>query len=121
MPADDRKALGARAEELAGRFLEERGHQIVERNWRCRFGEVDLVTRDGDTLVFVEVRARRGKRFGSPEESLGARKRKRLETLASVYVQKRAWTGAWRIDAVTLMLVQGSEPEIQHYPSAFGP
>jgi putative endonuclease len=65
-----RAAAGAAAETLAARFLAQRGLTIVERNWRRRCGELDLVARDGDTLVFVEVRLRRGNDFGGAAASI---------------------------------------------------
>jgi putative endonuclease len=121
MSTDPRRKLGAFAEGLAASFLESLGYRVLERNWRCRLGEIDLICREAETLVFVEVRARRGTRFGTPEESLDGRKRRRLERLATAYVQSSSWLGAWRIDVVTVRIANNAAPEIRHYPSAFGP
>ena len=83
---EDRKKLGRWGEDAAATLLEERGYLVVERNWRCHgVGEMDLVARQGDCLVFVEVRARRGRAHGTPEESITAAKRKRLVAAESVF------------------------------------
>jgi putative endonuclease len=111
-----RARLGNWGEELAGRLLEERGYSILDTNYRCRYGEVDIVAQDGDELVFVEVRTRHGGGFGAPEESLSAAKVRRLVTTCQDYVQRRAEEGAeWRIDLVCVHLNRGREvPRIHH-------
>jgi len=117
----DRRGLGRHGEELAARHLEDKGYQIVTRNWRCRAGEIDLVVRDGDALAFVEVRTRRGKAFGSPEESITPAKQARLATLAETYIQEEAWPGNWRIDVVAVeMDARGRLLRIDHYDNAVG-
>jgi putative endonuclease len=107
MPAtDDRAGLGRRGENLAAALLESEGYSIIERNWRRPgLGEIDLIAADDDgCLVFVEVRARRGTAFGTPEESITGDKRVRLRLLAELYVQTTAWQYDWRIDVVALEL-----------------
>ncbi len=99
-----RQGLGARGEELAAAELQRQGYLIHTRRWRCRFGEIDLVTEDAGALVFVEVRTRRGDAFGSPEESVTAAKQARMIAAAQQYVQDHGWTGAWRIDVVAVAL-----------------
>ena len=99
---DSRRGLGRRGEELAARHLAAKGYEIVARNWRCSAGELDLVARDGECLVMVEVRTRRGEELGSPEESLTAAKQARLVTLGEAYVQEQDWVGDWRIDVVAV-------------------
>ena len=69
---DDRQGLGRRGEELAAQQLAAQGYQILAQNWRCGTGELDLVARDGESLVLIEVRTRRGRSMGSPEESITA-------------------------------------------------
>ena len=81
-------ALGRRAESLAAAWYEEQGWRIVDRNWRCSYGEIDLVAHDGDTLVFCEVKARSGDLFGAPEEAVTPVKRSRVRRAA------RAWLAA---------------------------
>ncbi|MBK9702689.1 MAG: YraN family protein [Betaproteobacteria bacterium] len=93
---------GAEAERLAAAFLERRGLVIVERNYRRRCGELDLVARDGATLVFVEVRLRRGRAFGGAAESITAAKRARLTRAAGLYLAGLRDTPCCRFDAVLL-------------------
>ena len=100
---DGRQALGRYGEDLAAQHLSTMGYELVERNWRCEAGEVDLVMRDGETLVFVEVRARRGEAMGSPEESITRAKQERLALLGESYVQTHDWPGDWRIDVVAIL------------------
>lgn len=80
-----RQGLGARGEVIAREQLEAAGYKIRETNYRGSRGELDIVAEEGEFLVFVEVRARRGRRFGTPEESIGPRKSRRLVRLAEEY------------------------------------
>ncbi|MDP6549250.1 MAG: YraN family protein [Dehalococcoidia bacterium] len=111
-----RTRLGQWGEELAGRFLEERGYRILDTNYRTRYGEVDIVAREGKELVFVEVRTRHSGGFGAPEESLSAAKMRRLVTTCQDYIQRRAVEDTeWRIDLVCVHLDRGrEEPRIHH-------
>lgn len=110
------KRLGGRAEALAEAFLKRRGFTILARNYRCRFGEIDLVAETGATLVFVEVRARRSEAYGGAGGSITAAKRRRLVAAARHYL---AATGerAARFDVV---LVRGEPPQLEWIPDAFG-
>jgi len=101
-PRPSRAGAGAAAEALAERFLVERGLSIVERNWRRRCGELDLVARDGDTLVFVEVRLRRGGGHGGAGASITAAKRARIAAAAGLYLARLPQTPPCRFDAVLL-------------------
>jgi putative endonuclease len=79
---DPRRALGTRGEAAVARWYGARGYTVVDRNWRVREGEIDLVLRRGRLLVFCEVKTRRGDAFGSPFDAVTARKQQRLRTLA---------------------------------------
>jgi len=81
-----RVRLGRRGEDLAAYELVQRGYQIVARNWRCQIGEVDVVVRRGDNLVFYEVRTRRGTECGTPEESVTPAKKQRMIDVALTYL-----------------------------------
>lgn len=81
-------ALGRRAEDLAAAWYEQRGWQIVDRNWRCSSGELDIVACDGETLVFCEVKARRSTLFGAPEEAVTPLKRARIRKAAGSWLGK---------------------------------
>jgi putative endonuclease len=101
-PAGSRAVAGAHAEALAAQFLAHRGLAILERNWRRRCGELDLVARDGDTLVFVEVRLRRSGAFGGAAASITATKRARLVNAANLYLARLPRTPPCRFDAILL-------------------
>ena len=101
----DRQGLGRMGEDLARRHLESLGYSILERNRRTKSGEIDLVAKDQSTLVFVEVRTKRGGAFGSPEESITTSKRARLIATAQEYVEENnIGDGDWRIDLVAVEL-----------------
>jgi putative endonuclease len=85
----DTSAFGAHGEAVASAALARRGYRIVERNYRSRWGELDVVAYDGDTLVFVEVKARRGAQFGDPAFAVDRRKQRRLVRLAQQYLSRR--------------------------------
>ena len=89
--------------------------RIVERNFRTRYGEVDLVAEDGGALVFVEVKTRRGSAYGSPEESVTPKKRARLVTTAETYLQEHGMEQRdWRLDVVGIVLRANGPAEINH-------
>jgi putative endonuclease len=124
---DRRKALGRQGEDLAAAYLTQQGYEIITRNWRTRSGELDIVARDGDWLVFVEVRVRRiGKgatapTLGSPEESVTPRKQLKLVALADAYLFALPWGGRWRIDVIALELrADGSVARLNHLRDAVG-
>jgi putative endonuclease len=100
-----RVSLGRRGEQLAEQKLAASGYAILARNYRCRAGEIDLIARHSETLVFVEVRTRRGDAFGLPEASLTPRKRQHLIAAAESYLQAQQLAEvAWRIDVVAVEL-----------------
>ncbi len=100
--ASARGVAGARAEALAATFLVARGLAIVERNFHCRRGEIDIIARDGEMLVFVEVRLRSRRDFGGAAESITPVKRARIAAAASFYLGRLARTPPCRVDAVLL-------------------
>ena len=111
--------LGTWGEEVAGRFLQKKGYELVANNYRCAYGEVDIVAKDGDELVFVEVRTRRGSNFGTPEESITRHKLQRLLATCQEFVQQHDLESAeWRADLVTIHVVRDSasmsNPRINH-------
>jgi putative endonuclease len=93
---------GVAAEALAARFLATRGLTIVGRNYRCRGGEIDIIARDGRTVVFVEVRLRRSAEYGGAAESITARKRRRLRLAAEHYLARLPSEPPCRFDAILL-------------------
>jgi len=100
-----RKTTGAAGEKLAGQFLVQRGYRLIETNYRCREGEVDIIAIKNDCLVFVEVRTKRSSVFGGPEESITERKKQHLRAVAARYRETHAdLPQAWRIDVVAVEL-----------------
>jgi len=108
---------GEPAEDLAAAFLERRGLTILQRNYRCRFGEIDIVARSGAQLVFVEVRARRSEAFGGAAGSITAAKRRRLVATARHYLATHRVDRACRFD---VMLVRGTGQQVEWLTDAFG-
>ena len=90
MKADYRKHLGAQGEDAAAKHLIKQGCTILERNYRIRSGEVDIIAKEADTLVFVEVKTRRSGRFGTPAEAVNEKKRRRICAAALQYVSENA-------------------------------
>jgi len=117
---DSRRTLGHFGEVVAEGALRRQGYEIVERNWRCRQGEIDLVARQGGDWVIVEVRTRRGATCGTPEESLTPAKQRRLLRLAAAYFQERELEEvSWRIDLVAVELDRSGRPaRVEVIPSA---
>jgi putative endonuclease len=116
---DGRRALGARGEELAARYLVRRGFRVLEANARCRFGEIDLIALHAGTVVFVEVKGKTGKALGPPEEMVTAWKRRRLTRLARWYLQRRGWLDRpARFDVVAVAWEPGGAV-VRHIPDAF--
>jgi putative endonuclease len=108
---------GGAAESLAADYLERQGLKVLERNYRCRFGEIDLVARSGALLVFVEVRARESETFGGAAGSITATKRRRIVAAARHFLARRKVDSACRFDVV---LVCGSEQRVEWITDAFG-
>lgn len=102
-PADATHLVrGAQAEALAAQFLQRHGLAILARNFRTRHGEIDLIARDGDTLVFVEVRLREHRGFGGAAASVTARKQQRIVTAARAYLARLPEEPPCRFDAILL-------------------
>lgn len=109
------QALGQFGEDAAARHLVEAGYTVLERNWRCRAGEIDIVALDGQTLVVVEVKTRRGVGFGSPLEAVTRSKAARLSRLAVEYRRHSGLApGPLRIDLVGVLLTPGDGTQIEH-------
>lgn len=122
--SERRRALGQQGEQLAEAFLKQKGYEIVGRNVRTRRGEIDLIARDGDSLVFVEVRTRASLLFGTAAESVSRRKRQKLRELAMEYLQGLSrYVPAFRFDVVAIHVDRSEETgrhvHIEHIEHAF--
>ena len=107
---------GARAEDRCAQLLREAGLRILERNWRCRLGEIDLIAEEGAVVVFAEVRMRRAFGYGGAGESVTAAKRSRLLAAARLYLSRRAESQC-RFD---VFLVDGPAGDVKWIRDAFG-
>ena len=106
-----RRDTGIHGEKLARDFLENKGYHIIETNYRCPQGEIDIVARDKDCLVFVEVRTKKTLSFGTPEESITPTKMERLRSAAAYYCQTHNdLPPLWRIDVVAVELSPKDKP-----------
>ncbi len=116
--ADGRKATGAAGEAAAADHLLRQGFTIVERNYQCSLGEIDIVARRGPWQVFVEVKTRTGERYGPPQESVTAAKARKLAALAEYY--RRTHRGnppEWRIDVIAVD-ARGEPRVLEHLENA---
>lgn len=118
--SDAGKKLGDRGEDAAAAYLERSGLTIVERNWRCQSGEIDIVALDGDTLVLVEVKTRKSAAKGSPEDAITPAKQRRYARLASAYIQHAGLEGtAARFDVIALLVIAEDRALLRHHRAAF--
>jgi putative endonuclease len=119
-PADPRRSLGNWGERLAENHLARNGIRILERGFRVRSGEIDLIGEEHGELVFVEVRTRSSARFGDPLETVRDGKRRRILRAASCYLQSRsAWHRPCRFDLVAVRKGPSGSVEVEHIRDAF--
>ena len=120
-----RGQLGARGERIAREYLESKGYLILDTNFRCPWGEIDIVAQDEESLVFVEVRTRKSLEYGAPEESLSRRKRGRIIATAETYMQSHpgkthpGLREQWRIDLIAVLVdSRGAVSRVYHIENA---
>ena len=116
---DIRQALGRWGEDLAAAYLQQHGMIILERNFRGKRGEVDIIARDGNDLVFVEVKTRSSCAFGTPQEAVDRRKQQQIIHLAEIYLQRHPSRLQPRFDVVAVTAAPHAEPFVEHLPNAF--
>lgn len=117
---EKRKRLGERGEDAAEAFLKRAGMTVVERNWRCPSGEIDIVALDADSLVLCEVKTRRSTSKGTPEEAVTAAKRRRYAKLAGAYVQHAGLDCVnVRFDVISLVVIAPNRALLRHHRAAF--
>lgn len=113
-------SIGARGETVAAAYLRRKGHRVIETNYRCRIGEIDIVCLDGDVLVFCEVKTRQTDSKGQPFESVTLRKQSKLRRLAEHYMLCRHGAlRTCRFDVVSVRYGGSGEPDILHIENAF--
>lgn len=118
----NRKSFGNWGEEQAKIYLEDHGFRILDQNYRCRIGEVDLIALDGEYLVFIEVKTRSSTAYGFPMEAIGTKKQNKYFNMASVYTKhKGIHEASIRFDIVEVMTRKDKALEINHVANAFQP
>jgi putative endonuclease len=119
--SEQRQALGKWGEEQAVQYLRNQGLKILERNFRTPVGEIDIVAQSRKELLFVEVKTRRGDRFGLPQEAVGVRKQRQIIRTAQWYLQQKGGGKLQpRFDVVAILCQSDKAVKIQHLPNAFG-
>lgn len=118
---DKRIQLGRLGEQAALSYLVTQGYRILEQNWRCRAGELDLIAEIGTTLVFIEVRTRSSYSFGTPFESVDYRKQQKVRKLAQIYLNYGSTLADQdlRFDVISVQLDASGRPAIDHLSGAF--
>lgn len=112
----NRRKIGQEQEKLAAKYLEEKGYEILERNYRIRTGEIDLIARDARYLVFIEVKYRKNLQMGDPLEAVDVRKQQRIYQTARYYLHQKKWENMpCRFDVIGITGTQ-----ICHIRNAFG-
>jgi putative endonuclease len=111
---NQKKFIGKYGEDVAARYLEDRGYQILDRNWRCNLGEIDLVAKEKNRLVFVEVKTRNGNGYGHPFEAITATKVARMKKLVNQWcIQNQRSEEKVRLDAIAI-LIRSGKVAIEH-------
>lgn len=119
METDNRQSLGKLGEDLACAELGRRGYAVLDRRYRTRFGEIDIVCRHGDTIVFVEVKTRANDRFGAAAEAVTPLKQRRIAQMAVDFLSRRQFAGnPCRFDVVAVSFDRG-QPRVEVYANAF--
>ena len=117
---DTRKALGVKGEDLAVQYLKKKGFKVIERNYHCPWGEIDLIAREGDTLVFVEIKSRISSAFGLPQDAVDRFKQRKMIEVARTYLAEHHLSEEIpaRFDVVAIHLTPAG-PQIELIKDAF--
>lgn len=116
----NKKISGKRGEDIAVRYLEENGYEIIDRNYQFGHGEIDIIARNEDVLVFVEVKYRRSLEYGRPESSITKSKQRQIRKIAEAYLwENEIEDHECRIDVIAIVHYPNKPPEITHYKNAF--
>jgi len=112
--------FGKQGEEIAVKYLTDKGYEILERNWRNRHKEIDIIAKDGDELVIVEVKCRKSSNYGDPNLAVNKQKQRLLVAAANAYIFKNNLDVDTRFDIVSIVFDNGA-PQIEHIEDAFLP
>jgi putative endonuclease len=113
------KVLGIKGENLAVKFLKEKGYRIIERNYKTPIGEIDIIAQDGNTIVFIEVKTRTDEFFGQPFEAVNKKKRRKLKNVALLYLKRHVREFSVRFDVLSIFYRENGKSEINHIKDAF--
>jgi len=117
---NSRQNLGQSGEDIAADFLSKKGYAILLRNYRCRYGEIDIIARKDEVLVFIEVKTRTDETFGSPAAAVTFRKQRQISKTAQYYLAERnLFDASARFDVVSIILNPGQRTLIEIIPDAF--
>lgn len=111
----DNKKTGAIGEKAAEEFLRKKGYQILERNFQTRFGEIDIICRKNNVVIFIEVKTKSGDAFGEPWEMVNRHKLQQVKNMGEVWNIKNNWQGLCRVDVVGVWLDGGEVDKIEHW------
>ena len=115
-----KQELGKCGEKIATKYLKENSYQIVQRNYRCRFGEIDIIAYKDNYLIFVEVKTKQNDKFGSPQAEVNLRKQKKLQQLARYYIsQNQDQNIDFRFDVIGIMYRGVEDYKLSHLENAF--
>jgi putative endonuclease len=119
MEGSGRIRTGKRGEDMAVTYLKNVGYQIIERNYKCLFGEIDIIAKDGDTVVFVEVKSRKSEDFGDPQTAVGWEKQKKMSKISLKYLsEKRLYPCNARFDVMAIKILP-AENKVELIKNAF--
>ena len=107
--------LGKWGENAADKYLREKGYEIIGRNYRTPYGEIDIICSFREDLTFVEVKTRKSQSYGNPEVSVNPRKLEHMETSAQYYVQETCFQGTWQVDVISIQKKASNQLEIVHF------
>ena len=120
--SDTRISLGKKGEDIATAHLKKNGFQIITRNYRQKSGEIDIIARDGEWLVFIEVKTRKSLRFGHPFEAVTQKKQNQIGRVALDYMTRnKLLDHAVRFDVISIMVNRDGKADIEHLPNCFEP
>lgn len=115
-----RQRLGQGGEHYVARYLKNKGYRILNKNYRCKLGEIDIIARDGEELVFIEVKTRSGLSHGSPAEAVDTRKQRQISRAAQWYLTEQTlFDSPARFDVISVLLDDARQPAIEHISNAF--
>jgi len=113
------KNLGSKGESLAVTFIKKRGYTVITRNYKTPFGEIDIIAKDGDTVVFIEVKTRKNTVFGYPFESVNKKKMQKIKNSALHYLKKQGQEFRVRFDVISIVSTYSGHNEVEHITDAF--